>query len=249
MFMHVALTGASSGIGEALAREYARAGAKLTLIARRKDVLEKLAAELGGAHVVPLDLSDVSKATSWIAGARAVNGPIDVLINNAGMENTGPFAESDPQAGIRVIEVNLTTPMLLTRAVLPEMIERKSGTIVQVASAGGFAASVGQVWYGASKAGLANASETLRAELGKHNVHVLVVYPGPITTPMAEAAFAKMGGREKLGKVPEGSPEELARMVRTAVEKREARVIYPRTYSLGYWAPWFMRWLKIRKLE
>ncbi len=86
--MHVALTGASSGIGEALAREYARGGAKLTLVARRKELLEKLAAELGGAHVVPLDLSDVAKATSWLEGARAANGPIDILINNAGIENT-----------------------------------------------------------------------------------------------------------------------------------------------------------------
>ncbi len=245
--MHVALTGASSGIGEALAREYARAGAKLTLVARRKEVLEKLASELGGAHVGPLDLSDVSKATSWLEGARAANGPIDVLVNNAGIENTGPFASSDPKEGVKVLEVNLVTPMLITRAVLPEMIERKSGTIVQVASAGGLAASVGHVWYGASKAGLANASETLRVELAPHNVHVVVVYPGPITTPMAEAAFAKMGGREKLGKVPEGSPEELARLVRSAVEHRAARVIYPRSYSIGYLAPWFFRWIKTRK--
>lgn len=111
----------------------------------------------------------------------------------------------------------------------------------------GLAASVGHVWYGASKAGLANASETLRVELAPHNVHVVVVYPGPITTPMAEAAFAKMGGREKLGKVPEGSPEELARLVRSAVEHRAARVIYPRSYSIGYLAPWFFRWIKTRK--
>ena len=72
--MHVALTGASSGIGEALAREYARAGAKLTLVARRKELLDKLAADVGGAHVVALDLSDVVNATSWLEGARAANG-------------------------------------------------------------------------------------------------------------------------------------------------------------------------------
>ena len=77
-------------------------------------------------------------------------------------------------------------------------------------------------------------------------MHVVVVYPGPVTTPMAEAAFAKMGGREAVGKVPEGTPDELARRIRRAVEKNEPRVLYPGSYALTWWAPWLMRWVKTR---
>ena len=245
--MHVAITGASSGIGEAIARAWAKVGAKLTLVARRKELLEKLSAECGGdACVVSHDLADVARATEWLERSQQTHGPIDVLVNNAGIENTGAFVNSDPAAGIKVLNVNLVVPMLLTRAVLPQMVERKAGAIVQVASMGGLAASLGHVWYGASKGGLANASETLRAELQDTGVHVVVVYPGPITTPMAEAAFVKMGGREAVGKVPEGSPEELARRIMVAVERRQPRVMYPASYALTFWAPWFMRWVKTR---
>jgi short-subunit dehydrogenase len=247
--MHVAITGASSGIGEAIARDYARVGAKLTLVARRVELLDKLAAEVGGAHVVPLDLSNVDRATAWLAGARAANGPIDVLVNNAGIENTGAFASSDPTLGVKVLNVNLVVPLLITRAVLPEMIERRCGAVVQVASMGGLAASLGHVWYGASKAGLANASETLRLELRDTGVHVVVVYPGPVTTAMVEAAFAAMGGREAVGKVPEGTPAELARRVRRAVDSGAPRVLYPSSYALTYWAPWLVRWLKARRVR
>ena len=96
--MHVAITGASSGIGAAIAREYAKAGAKLTLIARRKELLDQLAADVGGAHVVPHDLADVGRATEWLPRARELNGPIDVLVNNAGIENIGAFLTSRARA-------------------------------------------------------------------------------------------------------------------------------------------------------
>lgn len=111
---------------------------------------------------------------------------------------------------------------------------------------GGLAASLGHVWYGGWKAGLANASETLRVELKGSGVHVVVAYPGPVTTPMAEAAFAKMGGRAVVGKVPEGTPEKLAALIRAAVEKKRPRVLYPASYAPTFWAPWLVRWLKTR---
>jgi short-subunit dehydrogenase len=244
--MHVVITGASSGIGEGIAREYGKAGAKLTLIARRKDLLEKLASEVGGAQVVSHDLSDVQRATEWLPRAREVNGPVDVLVNNAGIENTGAFVNSDPATGLKVINVNLVVPLLITRAVLPEMVERKSGAVVQVASMGGLAASLGHVWYGATKAGIANGSETLRQELAGTGVHVVVVYPGPVATAMADAAFAALGGKDKFKNVPVGTPEELARRIRVAVEKKQPRVLYPAAYAATFWAPWFMRWVKNR---
>jgi short-subunit dehydrogenase len=134
--MHVAVTGASSGIGEAIAREFARAGASLTVVARRTELLEKIAKECAPARVrvVSHDLAKPESAADWIAGAEAELGPIDVLVNNAGLENSGPTASSDVATGMRVLSLNMLTPILLTRAVLPGMIARARGTIVNVAS-------------------------------------------------------------------------------------------------------------------
>lgn len=246
--MHVVITGASSGIGEAIAREWAKAGAKITLVARRKELLDKLAAEIGGgALVVAHDLADSARATEWIAAAEATHGPIDVLVNNAGMENVGSTAASDTVTALKLLHLNLLTPLLLTRTLLPQMILRRTGTIVQVASVAGLVAPPGQAWYGASKAGLAQFTETLRSELGGTGVHVCVVYPGPVKTPMGDIAFAKYGGREgPAGRAPEGSPDVLARLVRRAVERRHPRVIYPRFYALAYFLPWLSRFITFR---
>ena len=247
--MHVAITGASSGIGEALAREWAKAGAKLTLVARRKDLLDKLAAECGnGALAITHDLADSAHATEWIAAAEAKHGPIDVLVNNAGMENVGATATSDAALGVKVLHLNLIAPLLLTREILPRMLARKSGTIVQVASVAGLVAPPGQAWYGASKAGLAQFTETLRSELGGTGVHVCVVYPGPVKTAMGDAAFEKYpGGRAgPAGRVPEGTPEVLAKRVVRAVAKHRPRVIYPRFYAFTYFVPWFSRFVTFR---
>ena len=164
--MHVAITGASSGIGEALAREWAKAGAQLTLVARRKDRVEKLALECGGdALVVTCDLADSAHATAWIAAAEVKHGPIDILVNNAGMENIGATVNSDPAVGVKVLHLNLLTPLLLTRELLPRMISRRFGAVLQIASVAALVAPPGQAWYGASKAGVAQFTETLRSEL------------------------------------------------------------------------------------
>jgi short-subunit dehydrogenase len=245
--MHVAITGASSGLGEALAREYAQAGATLTLVARRKDLLETLAAELRSTpvRVVPWDLGDPERATGWVDAAEAELGPIDVLLNNAGMDNPGPTAAQDPALIDRILKLNLHTPMRLSVCVLKRMLEAgRAGTIVNVTSVAGLAAPPLQTFYGASKAGLAMFSETLRREHRRTPVNVLTVYPGPIPTAMSDAAYLVYGGREgKAGAGPEGKPEVFARKVRRAVDKRSARVIYPSFYALSRYLPWLAQWV------
>ncbi len=234
--MHVVITGASSGIGAALARELGRAGHALTLVARRRALLDALATEIAGrVHVVEHDLAQPDRATAWIAAAEAELGPIDVLVNNAGMENTGPSAEADPDEVRRLLDLNLVTPLLVTRAVLPAMIARDAGIIVNVASVAALVSVPMQAYYGASKAGLAMFSETLRGELRGTGVKVLTVYPGPVVTPMGDAAAAKFGGRDKLPKVPEGQPDELAQLIARAMDRGAARVIYPITYTASRW--------------
>lgn len=234
--MHVAITGASSGIGAALARELGRAGHSLTLVARRRALLDDLADEIGGRpHVIEHDLANPDVATGWLAAAEAAHGPIDVLVNNAGMENTGPTIAADPAVVRKVIDLNLTTPLLLSRALLPAMTARGSGMIINVASVAGLVAPPMQAYYGASKAGLAMFSETVRGELAGTGVHVLTVYPGPVKTAMAEAALDAFGGRDNVPAVPEGTPEELASLIHAAMRRRAARVIYPRMYAAARW--------------
>jgi short-subunit dehydrogenase len=246
--MHVVITGASSGIGAGLARAWAARGAKLTLVARRRELLEELDASIGGgACIIVRDLADSAHATDWIAEAEAKHGPIEVLVNNAGVENIGLVVDSEVAESAKLLHLNLLTPLFLTRAVVGDMIARRSGTVVQISSVAGLVAPRGQAWYGASKAGLSMFGETLRAELRGTGVNVVTVYPGPVTTPMGDAAFVKFGGREgPAGRAPEGNVEDLARLVLRAVDKGSARVIYPRFYRLAWWIPWLSRWIAYR---
>jgi short-subunit dehydrogenase len=245
---HVVITGASSGIGAALARELARSGARLTLVARRRDHLERLAADCAAScHALAVDLSEVPPL-DWLDGARSRLGPVDVLVNNAGMENTGPITDSDVEVGRRLLRLNLETPLVITRRLLAELANQR-GAIVNVASVAALAPAPLQAWYGASKAGLASFSESLRGELRAEGIDVLTVYPGPVKTPMADAAYAALGGRKGLvGLAPEGRPEELARRIVAALERGSSRLIYPSAYSLAWFVPWFARWLKDQAL-
>jgi short-subunit dehydrogenase len=241
--VHVAVTGASTGIGRAIAREFAAAGAKLTLVARREDLLKALAAELGAGHVAAVDLADPSRATGWIEASVAAQGPIDVLVNNAGVELVACLAETDIDAAERLLRLNLHTPLRITLALLPGMIERRSGTIVDVASVAGLVGTRGYTYYAASKAGLAAASELLRGELRGTGVHVVTVYPGPIHSEMAERGIAALESSPWLDRAPWGTAEVLATRVRRAVEAKRPRVIYPSFYMLSRWFPWLGRWI------
>lgn len=238
--MHVIVTGASSGIGESLARAFAADGADLTLVARRAERLHALAAALGPrgrVNVVVADLSDPERATEVVAAAIAALGPVDVLVNNAGVQIVGATTATDPAEGERLLATNLMTPLRLTRAVLPSMIARGAGTIVDVASMAALAPTPGMTWYNASKAGLAAASEAMRGELRGTGVHVLTVYPGIIDTPMADAAIVRAEPSRMLALQPHGDPDVLASLVTRAVRTRRARVVYPRVNWLARWFP------------
>jgi short-subunit dehydrogenase len=241
---HVVITGASSGIGEACVREAARQGARITLVARRKDLLETLAASCSAScHVIACDLS-VPPPADWLDEAEAKLGPIDVLVNNAGMENTGAFLASNEDVGQRLLGLNLLTPILVTRRLLPKLVARK-GAVVNVASVAALVPAPGLTWYAASKAGLAAFSEALRSE--NPELNVLTVYPGPVTTPMAETVYATLGGRTGMvGMLPEGRPDVLARRIVRALDRRAARLIYPRFFVIARLLPWLGRWIADR---
>lgn len=241
---HVAITGASGGIGRALAAEFSRHGGRITLVGRRTAVLESIASGLKCSTLVAqADLSQLEHACDWVVAAESALGPIDVLINNAGDLVAGSFVDVDPAQARSLIDLNLLAPLELMRAVLPLMLARRSGTVVNIASTGALAPAPGMVDYCAAKAGLAAASESLCGELHGSGVHVVTVYPGPIRTPMLERAHAAYPRSRLVAGLPIGEPDELARRVRRAVERGMPRVIYPRVYSSFRYLPWLARWL------
>lgn len=234
--MHIVITGASSGIGEALAREYFSRRAKVTLVARRLELLEKLAKETDTpTHLVQADLSVPEAVTSWVEAAEEELGPIDVLINNAGVQIVRGFTDTPFEDGEKLLQVDLLAPLRLSHFVAKRMVARKSGTLVDVSSMAAIAPTPGMAFYNAAKGGLAAASEALRAELKPHGVHVVTVYPGPVKTPMETAgrsAYEELSAVAKL-LAPAGEASVLARMVADAVEQKDPRVIYPLMNTLG----------------
>jgi short-subunit dehydrogenase len=242
--MHALVTGASSGIGEALARALGAAGYDLTLVARRAGELDRVAAAVGEVRVetIACDLADLANITTLVERATAALGGIDVLVNNAGAQIVAPTEEVAVEDGERLLRLNVFAAFRLTGAILPGMLKRGSGTIVDIASLSALAPPPGMFHYSASKAAIGAASESLRAEVKKRGVHVLTVYPGPVRTAMAEAAVARYA-RDPVGALPVGSAEELARLVVRAMRRREPRVIYPRSYTVARIFPSMMRWV------
>jgi short-subunit dehydrogenase len=241
--MHVVVTGASSGIGEAIAREYFNRWARVTLVARRRDRLDKLAKDAEDrTHIVQADLGDPEVAFSWIDGAEKANGPIDVHINNAGVQIVGPMLETKWEDGERLLQLDLHTPLRLNQLILKRMVPRKSGTIVDIASMAAIGPTPGMYFYNAAKAGLAAASEALRAEMKPYGIHVVTVYPGPVSSDMETAARDKYVLNVAAKYTPTGSPEVLAKLIAKAVAKKRPRVLYPAFYGLSRHLPNVTRW-------
>lgn len=195
----VLVTGASAGIGAALARELARRGYHLVLTARRADRLEQLADELRsiGSEIVtiPADIADPATAERLISEAVARFGGLDVLVNNAGFGLPTLFADAELDDLRRQLEVNFVAPLLLTREALPLLLER-TGTIINIGSAITCVANSGLGAYGATKAGLAYWNDALRRELRHKGVKVCLVEPGPVKTEFfaALSTLAPPGG-------------------------------------------------------
>ena len=239
----VLLTGASSGIGRELARELAGRGARLAIAARRRERLEALADELAGSGaprpvVCETDLAERGAARALADRAADALGGVDVLINNAGGGVGGRIATvGDRDEGREAFEINYWSPLALVAALLPAMLERGSGTIVNVTSMAQVNTWPGFGAYAATKAALGVATETLRLELAGTGVHVLEAIPGPVDTAVQGETRLAPGIDRMLGRVPLGDAAEMARRIVRAMDRRQAHVIYPRRAALAYHAP------------
>lgn len=188
----VLITGASSGIGEATSRMMAPRGAKLALVARRREQLEALQREIaetgGEASVHVADVGDEEQAFAVTDQVIETSGRVDILINNAGIIRPGALSTSDPQDWRDTININLLAPMYMSKAVLRDMKPRESGHIVTISSnAARRPGSAGNNAYSASKYGVTGFSDALRIEVGKLGIRVTLVEPGTTETEVASS--------------------------------------------------------------
>ena len=188
------VTGASAGLGVDFARQLSAKGKQLVLVARRKDRIDALAAELGNARAVAADLSLPGAADRLMADIAANGEHVDLLINNAGFGLAGRFAKLDAKLQRQMIDLNCGTLVELAHAVLPGMIERKSGAILNVASTAAFQPGPGMAVYFATKAFVLSFSEALHEEVRKEGVIVSALCPGPTATEFGEVAGWKPAG-------------------------------------------------------
>ena len=238
---HVLVTGGSRGIGERMARECASRGAKVTIVARNGEALQRVAASIGGFYMV-VDLSDDNDVDTLISRVESQHGPIDVLINNAGLETTTAFAVEDEREIRTVARVNFEVPLLLSRHVLPGMLSRGQGHLVFVSSLAGTAGFPGMSVYGGTKAGILNFVNGLRRELKATDVNVTVLSPGPVDTDMwdaveaAQASVNKVVRRfQKLQLIPTANPDKIAKRTIDAVEANKPFVRDPKRLSINFW--------------
>lgn len=188
----VLITGASAGIGAELAREFANHAHDLVLVARSKDKLDALAGELRAAHdtdaiVIPADLSSSADLVGLVEQLQDKDIEIDILVNNAGIIDVGPFADAAPEKLQQLIALNIAATTALTSLLLPSMIERKFGRILNVASLAGFQPIPSMAVYAASKAYVLSLTESLAEELRGTGVKVTALCPGLTDTNMVSS--------------------------------------------------------------
>ncbi|ATP58089.1 3-ketoacyl-ACP reductase [Pedobacter ginsengisoli] len=206
------ITGAGKGIGKAMAIALAQEGVNIGLLARTASDLKTLAGELKGygvkTAIATVDVSDIDNVNAAVAQVKSELGVIDILINNAGTASFGPFLELEPSRWEEIVKVNLFGAYYTTRAVLPEMIARKTGDIINISSTAGKNGAAVTSAYSASKFGLIGMSESLMQEVRKHNIRVSTLLPSTVATDMAKDLKLTDGNPERVMQ-----PEDFAELV------------------------------------
>lgn len=226
------ITGASSGIGEALAYTFAKHGAKLILSARRSEELERVKAScnLQDEHVLvlPLDVADTNKAAGLAQQALDRFGKIDILVNNAGISHWTKVKDLSLDVVKKVLDINFLGGVALTQAVLPGMLEKKAGQIVVISSVLGKMAVMKQGAYVASKHALQGFYDTLRLEVAQEGVQVLLVCPGFVRTNVAKNSLNRDGVaiNQDNAKIATGlDPQYVSEKILKAIVKRKDEII------------------------
>ncbi|MGE5352221.1 MAG: SDR family NAD(P)-dependent oxidoreductase [Acidobacteriota bacterium] len=216
------ITGAGSGIGRAAAMEFAREGFKTIASSRREDLLKSLKAELSAEnpplYTLPCDITLPSLVEETLGRINSLLGDVDCLINNAGVTSFKPAEENSLDEIKEIIETNLVGSIYTIKSVLPGMIKRKGGTIINVISTAALEVLPNSSVYSASKAGLKAYSDVLREEVRKYNIRIIDIFPGPTRTPMWPEEMLKEHGSKMM------EPREIARVMVSAYKENNTLV-------------------------
>jgi len=234
------ITGGASGIGAATAERLSAEGAAVAIVDTNIELAAEVAAALDGL-AIQADVSDPAAAAAAAAQAQTELGSIDVLVNNAGTDIPGFFTKTTPEAWEVILGINLVGTLAFTHSVLPGMQERGSGAIVNVASEAGRAGSPGNAVYSAAKAGVIGFTRAIAREGARYGVRANAVAPGPIETPLLNAAaeiYGEVGARMKQGMIDStvvgraGEPEEVAATI-AFLASEEASFITGQTVNVS----------------
>lgn len=231
---HILITGGAGAIGSALADQFRRhhPDASLTLVDLNPEALHTVA-NTHHANAEVCDLTDIDALPGWWQSLVDRRGPVDVLVNCAGIMDIMTLAGTGWERGKRLMDINFTAPMRLMDLALPDMIRHRQGCVINVSSMAGRVPIRGCSYYGGAKAGIGLASEIARLDLKKDNVNVVTVYPGPIYSGLENHARSQVKRGPISRYIPTGKPEALAERIYRAFHKGSARVIYPDIYSLA----------------
>lgn len=225
------ITGASSGIGEALAHAFASEGCKLVLSSRRADELKRVSRELKisaeNIFVLPFDIADYSQCNEWTRAALSHFGSIDILVNNAGVSQRSLVKDTSIDIDKKIMDINYFGTIALTKAVLPHMIKNKSGHILVMSSIAGKFGFFLRSAYSASKHALHGFFEALRMELHKENIKVTIACPGKVRTDISKNALTEKGEKHNIMDAAQEkgiTAEKCARIIVDAVKKDKFEV-------------------------
>jgi len=239
------ITGASAGLGAEFARQLAKRGTRLVLVARREDRLRALAHEVGNARTTAADLSAPDAAERLVADLDAAGEQVELLINNAGFGQIGRFVSLDAKRQREMIDLNIGTLTDLCRAVAPGMVERRSGGILNVASTAAFQPGPNMAVYFATKAYVLSFTEALHEELKPHGVHVTALCPGPTRTEFGDVAG--FGGNGMFDRVAMDSPAVVASGL-AALDRNKAVVVPGTINKIGAASTRFAPRAVVRKI-
>ena len=229
------VTGATGGLGGAMARALHAQGATVAISGTRREALEALAAELGErVHVLPCNLAEKAEVEALVPAAESAMGQLDILVNNAGVTKDGLFMRMKDEDWDAVLAINLTSAFRLSRAALKGMMKRRFGRIIGITSVVGVTGNPGQGNYAASKAGMIGMSKSLAAEVATRNITVNCIAPGFIASPMTDGLNEKQK-EAILGTIPAaklGSGEDIAAAL-VYLASREAAYVTGQTLHVN----------------
>lgn len=247
------VTGASSGIGAATARALAEAGARVILVARRADELEKVASSMGAsaAGIYPVDLRDAAAVGQLAQAVTSAIGTPDIIVNNAGAGQWKFLEETTPEDAVQMMAVPYFAAFYVIHAFLPAMLRRNTGHVVNVSSVGSRFVWPGATAYLAARWAVRGLTEALRADLASTGLRVTLYESGVVRSPYWEH---NPGSRERVPKmgnlVPELTPEAAARAIVRGIERESNLVVVPFMMRLTYWQhavfPGVVQWLMTR---